>query len=567
MKKFWLLIPVLVIICCLVAVSCGDNGENTNKNTSSDVQEYTIQYTDNTGNHTITVKNGDVYSLESIPQKTGYTFKGLFDLEEGGTQYVSSTGNSLSAFTDNKNMTLFPQFEAKEYTLVLDYQGAEVTGTRQIAVSYNSLIGELPINLTIPNKNFTGWYTDKDKGGVQVADKYGILPATSKITEKNFDLSDPDGFIYLYAGFEYQKYTLTLYIGESSVPEEVSVEWGTHISSVQTETRVDGKAVLTWSKSKNDTALANVFNGKVEGDMILYSAEYAPVIDFNSMGGKEVNSIVNRAGNTISLPTPKRENYTFMGWYDTNGSKFEATAMPESSLTLNAKWQANIMLNENGGTDVQDITAPVGEEIELPTPERAGYIFAGWYDASGNKYESKAMPENSIVLTAKYYAVKTEIITLINSSETVNPHAETPYFPSAAEFSGYSYCKVIDLSKMISSGTETIKIKVHYDAKPSSAMSFSSDEKYTLDMSYYSQPTASDGYLLWEYQDVFSKANDKYTTYTKQTTLNATSDKIYISIWSEEYSSFSNWQGTFYYGPNVTDFWVEIEYPDTSVLY
>ena len=61
---------------------------------------------------------------------------GLYDAEVGGTQYVSASGASLSPFNDGKNMVLFPQFKAKDYTVILDYQGAPVTGSRQLTASY-----------------------------------------------------------------------------------------------------------------------------------------------------------------------------------------------------------------------------------------------------------------------------------------------------------------------------------------------------------------------------------------------------------------------------------------------
>ncbi len=558
-NKIILLSVALVMLLVLSFTACSGNGETEPPTPES----YTIQYTDNTGNHTITVKTGEVYSLETIPQKTGYDFLGLFDMEEGGTQYVTSTGNSLSAFNDGRNLTLFPQFKAKEYTLVLDYQGAEVTGTRQLAVSFDSIIGDLPTNLTIPNKNFTGWYTEPNKAGKQIADKYGVNPMTAIVDESLISLADDKGRICLYAGFKYQEYTLTLYIGESSVPEEILVEWGTHISSVQTETRVDGKAVLTWSKSKNDTALANVFNGKVEGDMVLYSAEYAPVIDFNSMGGKDVNSIVNRAGNTISLPVPKRENYTFIGWFDTTGTQFTSTAMPETSITLNAKWQANIMLNENGGTDVQDVTAPAGTAIELPTPERAGYIFAGWYNGN-EKYTSTAMPENSITLTAKYWAIKNEKVVLISDTDTRYCKATAPKIESTSDYNNGS-TSLLDLSHLYDIGVRQIKLTSHCDAEMGFgglAESAISTKAVTI-LSWYSEPVASDAHKILEIRQNHIQG-DVYTTDVQSGDLELTSGKIYIARWALFHSN---------YGISSTinnswsNFWVEIEYPDMTTLY
>ena len=557
-NKILLFTVALVMLLVLSFTACSEN-ENTEPPAP---ESYTIQYTDNTGNHTINVKSGEVYSLEAIPQKTGYNFLGLFDMEEGGTQYVSASGNSISPFSDTKNMTLYPQFKAKEYTIILNYGEAEVTGSREMKIAYGSEIGALPTNLTVANKTFSGWYTSENKQGTQIGDKYGILPDKKLLTEKIYDLSNEDGYVYLFAGFKYQEYTLTLYIGENSVPEEILVEWGTHISSVQTETRVDGNAVLTWSKSKNDTALANVFSGKVEGDMVLYSCEYAPVIDFNAMGGENVNSIVNRAGNTISLPTPKRENYTFMGWFDTTGTQFTSTAMPEASIILNAKWQANIMLNENGGTDVQDITAPAGTAIELPTPERAGYIFAGWYNGN-EKYTSTAMPENSITLTAKYWAIKNEKVVLISDTDTRYCKATAPEINSTSDYNN-SYTSLLDLSHLYDVGVRHIKLTSHCDAEMGFgglAESAISTKAVTI-LSWYSEPVASDAHKILEIRQNHIQS-DVYTTDIQSADLELTSGKIYIARWALFHSS---------YGINATNnswsnFWVEIEYPDMTTLY
>ncbi len=556
MKKISLVLAMLfALLGAFMLTACGGDGETSSQSPDT---TYTIQYTDSTGNHSITVKNGDVYSLESIPEKFGYEFLGLFDLESGGTQYVSATGNSLSPFTDNKNMTLFPQFKNKEYTVVLDYQGAEVSGNREISVSYDSKLMSLPMNLKLENKNFVGWFTEPNAKGTQIADQYGVLPLYSKVNEKNFDLSNEDGYICLYAGFKYQEYTLTLYIGSNSTPEEIKVEWGTPISAVVPETRVDGKAVLSWSKTKNDTTLSNLFDGKVEGDMILYSAELAPVIDFNSKGGKDVEPIVSRAGDTVTLPTPKRDNYTFIGWFDAGNNKYEATTMPENSITLSAKWQANIVLNENGGTDVADISKPVGEAIELPTPSREDYIFAGWYQGN-EKYTSTSMPENSIELTAKWYAIKKESITLINATTVEDRVNQSPTFPNDTDYDKVKYVQVIDLSKICDKNTDSIKITAHYKAKPE----YNTTSKISLDFSYYSKPIASDAYLMWQTQDVFTNYSEEYTSFTKETELKLTSDIIYVCIWHQ----YAYKKGDYIYATDLTDFWVEIEYPDMTTLY
>ena len=104
-KKGLFAIALSVVLACCIAVFVGCAEKQPEDTTP---KEYTIQYTDDAGSHQITVTAGMPYALDVVPERTGYTFIGLFDAEVGGTQYVSSSGASLSPFTDGKNMVLFP---------------------------------------------------------------------------------------------------------------------------------------------------------------------------------------------------------------------------------------------------------------------------------------------------------------------------------------------------------------------------------------------------------------------------------------------------------------------------
>ncbi|MCI8434414.1 MAG: InlB B-repeat-containing protein [Clostridia bacterium] len=406
---------IVVFLVCLSVFSLGACAEKTPQTT--DPQTYTIQYADDMGIHSLSVQSGSLYSIDPIPERFGYEFLGLFDAEVGGTQYVRANGSSIAAFTDNKNIVLYPQFKAKEFTLILDYQGADVTGSRSLSVAYNAEIAELPLSLTLEHKNFVGWFTRPNRQGRQIADAFGVLPENRKVTEKVFDLSDPDGYIRLYAGFKGEEFTVTFYFTESSAPEEIQVEYGTPIREVQPKTRVDGKAVLAWSKKRNDVNLEQVFDGKVTSEMILYAAEFAPVLDFDSNGGNKLNALIARAGDAITLPTPTRENYTFKGWQDTSGNDFTAALMPENSLKLTAVWWAQVALDGRGGGTFEAISQEAGTPLALPTPEKDGFIFAGWYNERNEKTELSVMPHESVKLKAMYYAVKTETVTILGSNE------------------------------------------------------------------------------------------------------------------------------------------------------
>lgn len=73
--------------------------------------------------------------------------------------------------------------------------------------------------------------------------------------------------------------------------------------------------------------------------MINYKA-----ISFNCNGIGGASQIIEDAGTTIELPTPKVDGFTFSGWYSepelTN--KYESTIMPSDDVTLYAKWSADV---------------------------------------------------------------------------------------------------------------------------------------------------------------------------------------------------------------------------------
>ena len=417
-KRFkWLAVLMAVIMSCSIAFTgCGLFGNDNNDDTTqTEPVEYTIQYTDDAGTHSIKVKDGDPFALEVVPTRTGYDFMGLYDSEVGGTQYVSASGSSLAPFTDKKNMVLFPQWKAKEYTIVFRYdENAEFSGDRSISVHYGERLQVLTSNPSLENSVFKGWYTEENCGGTQIADRTGvIIPDKAIVNEKNFDLSDPDGFIYLYAGFEMEKHTVTFHFGNGMQPETVEVEYGTPISEVVPKTRnEDGFAVLSWSERENG---GQVFNGDITYDMVLYAMEWAPVIELNVNGGDSVPSIVARAGTSVTLPTPTRTNYKFLYWQNADGEQAQIATMPAESTSLTAVWQAMLVFDENGGTTVNDISQEVGTAVTLPTPEKEGFIFAGWYTADKTKYSATSMPAASVALKAGWYVAKETVITLIEN--------------------------------------------------------------------------------------------------------------------------------------------------------
>ena len=321
-------------------------------------KEYTLQYTDDNGTHQITVTGGEAYVMENVPQKTGYKFLGLYDAAEGGKQYVSAQGSSLSVFEDGKNLVLFPQWKAEQYDVVLDFAGAEVTSSRHLTVDYGSSLPQLPLDLNLEHNEFCGWYTQENCGGTQVADKYGLIPTVSVVNGDNFNLFDGNARINLYAGFKTATYTVTLNFGGGMDTETVKVPYNTAVKDIVYNTRnAQGEAVLSWSKQEGDTP----FTGAIVQNTTLYATEWATTIEFDTDGGERLAPLVARAGAQIALPIPERELYSFVKWEQTNGSTAEFAVMPQSNTTLKAVWKPKIVFDTNGGNKINDYTRPAGQ--------------------------------------------------------------------------------------------------------------------------------------------------------------------------------------------------------------
>ena len=97
---------------------------------------------------------------------------------------------------------------------------------------------------------------------------------------------------------------------------------------------------------------------------------------------------------SYTIPTPVKDGYVFMGWYDKNdlsGKKY-TTLTKGWKGKLYAIWEednADVKWQLNGGS----VSVTLPREIKdapytIPTPTKTAYVFLGWYDkneTSGNK--------------------------------------------------------------------------------------------------------------------------------------------------------------------------------------
>ena len=130
---------------------------------------------------------------------------------------------------------------------------------------------------------------------------------------------------------------------------------------------------------------------------------------FETNGGAYIGSkTVTRNATVGELPTPERAGYVFDGWYTDKEFKniYSGDTKVTATTTLYAKWlkECNIWLETNGGAWLSEIKAKEGDVVsDIPTPERAGYVFDGWYtdEALTVAYEPAPLTD-TVVLYAKW---------------------------------------------------------------------------------------------------------------------------------------------------------------------
>ena len=148
-------------------------------------------------------------------------------------------------------------------------------------------------------------------------------------------------------------------------------------------------------------------------------------IVFRSNGGTSYYNVIGYEGDTIALPTPEKEGYEFIGWFD--NAKLEGEPLGETytitvGCNLFAGWdpyEGTIKFESNGGTKYDDLVFSA-QKVELPIPEREGFIFGGWYlteGLTGDKVEDTILPTGDMTVYASWDAI-TGSVTFVSNGGT-----------------------------------------------------------------------------------------------------------------------------------------------------
>lgn len=119
---------------------------------------------------------------------------------------------------------------------------------------------------------------------------------------------------------------------------------------------------------------------------------------------------VAKAGETIIVPEADEcSGYSFDGWYDDNGVKYEAGSeftVPQANVTLTGEYDENIYtayFDTNGAEPIDPVTRYYDYSFTLPVPVKDDYRFDGWMlDGELITKTYMDMPARDITLVAKW---------------------------------------------------------------------------------------------------------------------------------------------------------------------
>ena len=342
------------------------------------LQEYTVM---------LDVSGGDpldpiTYTVETpvilpTPTSTGYTFLGWTG--EGETT-PQPTVVLPKGTTGDKTYTA--NWKAITYTIALGANGGEELA----AISYT--IESDPIKLPTPERKgyeFMGWIGD-DIDGAQTE----VIIPTGSTGDRTY-----------FATWRVINYIIELRQSYGDWMQNI-------IYTVEQEVKLpiptrEGYEFIGWVGEDIIDAQINVTIPRGSTGFRLYAAHWALenyTITLDTSGGNALNDIRYTVKSApITLPTPTREGYTFVGW---TGEGI-TTPQPEviiptgstGNRTYTANWEIityNIFLYKGDGSEAETIHYTVETpDFALQPPTRTGYEFLGWQRLDGYAPGEKQM--------------------------------------------------------------------------------------------------------------------------------------------------------------------------------
>ncbi|MCM1307716.1 MAG: InlB B-repeat-containing protein [Butyrivibrio sp.] len=316
---------------------------------------------------------GEKYTLPDATRQY-YTFDGWYTASDGGSRIDGKT-----SLTNRQEHTLYAHWTVKTVDVKYDADGGSVSDSAQVTCKLGEPYGSKSATRT--GYSFVGWYTEKNGKGTK------ILATTAVTNEKAHTL---------YAYWSNEVCTVSFNanggsVGISSLNAVYDNTYGTLPTPVRTGYTFDG----WYTRESGGEQVTENTTVSTTGKITLYAhwsnAKYKVSLNANGGSCSTASKTVEYSKAYGTLPTPTRTGYTFAGWYtaSSGGSSVTADTIHNTTgnVTLYAHWSNTaytVTFNANGGS-----CSTASKTVEyskaygtLPTPNKSGNTFEGWYTSS-----------------------------------------------------------------------------------------------------------------------------------------------------------------------------------------
>ena len=351
---------------------------------------------------------GELVSVTMQPA-AGYRGIHIF-LSDPAVSLSISEGNDAASFLMPYAPLTLTLTADKLYTVTLDASGGDPIRPIQYTVESEAFLLPTPVRT---GYIFLGWTGE----GITEPQKTMEIPQGST------------GDRTYTANWQVIEYTVTLDVsgGDPLDPITYTVETPV-ILPTPTST---GYTFLGWTGEGETAPQPTVVLPKgTTGDKIYFANWEVNIyaITLDTSGGNALDAISYAVTSSpITLPTPVRTGYTFLGWTGEGiVNPQPEVIIPTGSTgnrTYTANWEATVytIMLKNLPNGNETIPYTVEQEVKLPYPEKGGYFFEGWSGTgmTGQEYYV-TIPEGTTgnrEYTAHWKPTTYEIAFLMNGGE------------------------------------------------------------------------------------------------------------------------------------------------------
>lgn len=351
---------------------------------------------------------GELVSVTMQPA-AGYRGIHIF-LSDPAVSLSISEGNDAASFLMPYAPLTLTLTADKLYTVTLDTAGGDPIRPIQYTVESEAFLLPTPVRT---GYIFLGWTGE----GITEPQKTMEIPQGST------------GDRTYTANWQVIEYTITLDVsgGDPLDPITYTVETPV-ILPTPTST---GYTFLGWTGEGETTPQPTVVLPKgTTGDKIYFANWEVNIyaITLDTSGGNALEAISYAVTSSpITLPTPVRTGYTFLGWTGEGITTPQTEVIIPTGSTGNkaytANWEATVytIMLKNLPNGNETIPYTVEQEVKLPYPEKGGYFFEGWSGTgmTGQEYYV-TIPEGTTgnrEYTAHWKPTTYEIAFLMNGGE------------------------------------------------------------------------------------------------------------------------------------------------------